>query len=151
MILNAAGVDVIIGYNPQTVQPAQLIETTADDGTVNRTLCLCATGSFLTGSREQYFDCGIIFEFTIQEQADGTFAIETPVYIPTYVLRYESDRSTEIRISIDYRTLAVGQWTDADAANLPEGMGYSDLQYMATVWAQIQSTMGDSVATVARE
>ncbi len=51
----------------------------------------------------------------------------------------------------DYRTLAVGQWTDADAANLPEGMGYSDLQYMATVWAQIQSTMGDSVATVARE
>lgn len=151
MILNAAGVDVIIGYNPQTVQPAQLIETTADDGTVNRTLCLCATGSFLTGSREQYFDCGIIFEFTIQEQADGTFAIETPVYIPTYVLRYESDRSTETATVYDYRTLAVGQWTDADAANLPEGMGYSDLQYMATVWAQIQSTMGDSVATVARE
>ena len=127
MILNAAGVDVIL------------------------TLCLCSTGSFLTGSQEQFFDCGIIFEFMIQEQPDGTFAIEAPTYIPTYTLRSESDRSTDSTTVYDFRALAVGQWTDADAANLPEGMGYSDLQYMATVWAQIQSTMGDSVATVARE
>ena len=51
----------------------------------------------------------------------------------------------------DYRTLAAGQWTDEDAANLPEGMGYADLQYMATVWSQIQNIMADSGATVARE
>ena len=151
MILNAAGVDVIIGYNPKAVQLAQVIETADDSGAVNRTLCLCSTGSFLTGSQEQFFDCGIIFEFTIQEQPDGTFAIEAPTYIPTYTLRSESDRSTDSTTVYDFRALAVGQWTDADAANLPEGMGYSDLQYMATVWAQIQSTMGDSVATVARE
>ena len=88
-ILNAVGVDVIIGYNPHTVQPALWLESTGEDGSVHRTLCICSTGNFLSNQREPYYDCGVVFEFTIQEQADGTFAIESPVYIPTYVLRYE--------------------------------------------------------------
>lgn len=164
-ILNAVGVDVIIGYNPHTVQPALWLESTGEDGSVHRTLCICSTGNFLSNQREPYYDCGVVFEFTIQEQADGTFAIESPVYIPTYVLRYErqavaADASASAQPTeapedavtlYDYRTLAAGQWTDEDAANLPEGMGYADLQYMATVWSQIQNIMADSGATVARE
>ena len=147
-LLTMAGVDVIIGYNPHTVQPAFWLEAPAADGSgTNRTLCLCATGNFLSDQRAQYFDSGIVFEFTIQEQTDGSFEIVSPRYIPTYVLRYENAEKGVF----EYRTLAAGRWTDDDADNMLEGMNYSDLQRMAQVWSEIQTLLGSDVASIARE
>lgn len=146
--LTAAGADVIIGYNPHVVQPAYWIEADALDGSgKNRTLCLCATGNMLSNQRAQYADSGIIFEFTIQEQADGTFEIVNPVYIPTYVWRYQTEDSELYQ----YRVMPVGQWIGETEENIPEGMPYSDYQRMAAVWAEVQSTMGSDVATIGRE
>lgn len=141
-ILNKAGVDVIIGYNPHVVQPASWLESTDSDGTVRRTLCLGATGNFLSDSRSQYSDSGVIFQFTIEETEFGKFAITSPVYIPTYVWR-----SGEEGGKYTYRTLAVGQWLE----DQPEDMAYSDVQRMRQVWAEIQNIMGTEVATVAAE
>lgn len=146
LALTSAGADVIIGYNPHVVQPAMWLEATAADGiTTNRALCLCATGNFLSNQRAQYSDSGIIFEFTIQETEYGVFAIESPTYIPTYVWRYENGETYE------YRTLAVGQWTDEMADNLPDGMAYADLQRMGEIWSEMQSVMGTEVASIARK
>jgi len=148
MALTMTGVDVIIGYGPHTVQPALWLEAPAADGSgTNRTLCLCATGNFLSDPRAQYFDSGIVFEFTVQEKADGSFEITAPRYIPTYVLRYENAEKGVY----EYRTLAAGRWTDDDADNMLEGMAYADLQRMAQVWSEMQSTLGSSVASIARE
>ena len=138
------GVDVIIGYNPHVIQPANWIEMKDSAGNVaQRTLCLGATGNFLSDAREQYSDSGIIFEFTIQEKDDFSgFEIVNPVYIPTYVWRIENEDG-----SYDYRTIAAGQWLES----APEGMNYSQFSRVKAVWAEAQSIMGANVATVAAE
>ena len=151
-VLTSLGVDVIIGYNPHTVQPMMWLEAPAADGSgvINKTLCLCATGNFLSNQRNQYFDCGVVFEFTIQESADGSFSITNPAYIPTYVWRYEREDSAEGSPVYDYRTLAAGRWTDENASDMPEGMAYADLQTMGSIWSEMQKIIGD-VATIERE
>ncbi len=132
------GVDVIIGYNPHAVQPAYWLESGG-----NRTLCLCSAGNFLSDVREQYFDSGLIFQFTIQEKSDYSgFEITNPLYIPTYVWRAENDDST-----FTYRTLAVGQWLETQ----PEGMDYPQYTRLKQVWAEQQSIMGKNVATISAE
>lgn len=142
--LVSCGVDVIIGYNPHVIQPATWIEMKDSDGNVTqRTLCLCATGNFLSDSREQYTDSGIIFEFTIQEKDDlSGFEIVNPIYIPTYVWRIENEDG-----SYDYRTVSAGQWLE----NAPEGMNYTQYSRVKEVWAEAQSVMGPDVATVAAQ
>lgn len=140
--LVSAGADVIIGYNPHVIQPATWIEMKDASGNVTqRTLCLGAPGNFLSDSREQYSDSGIIFEFTIQEKEDFSgLEITSPTYIPTYVWRIENEDG-----GYDYRTLAVGQWLET----APEGMSYADSSRLKEVWAEAQSIMGQDVATVA--
>lgn len=140
--LVSAGADVIIGYNPHVIQPASWIEMTDSAGNVTqRTLCLGATGNFLSDSRAQYSDSGVVFEFTIQEKEDlSGLEITSPTYIPTYVWRIENEDG-----SYDYRTLAVGQWLE----NAPEGMNYAQASRLKEVWAEAQSIMGQDVATVA--
>lgn len=144
-MLCAAGVDVIIGYNPHVVQPAYWLETPAADGTTHRTLCLCSLGNLLSNQRAQYADSSTIFEFTIQEQEYGVFTIESPTYIPTYVWRYQREDGL-----FDYRTLPAGQWTDDRAGDRPEGMTYEDLQRMGAIWTEVQNVIGANVATISR-
>lgn len=144
-VLVASGADVILGYNPRVLQPAKWLEGTVN-GAPHRTLCLCAPGNFLSGKRENGFNCGAIFEITLTEQPDGTIAVESPKYIPTYVLRYAGENDL-----YEYRTIAVGQWTDENADNMPEGMTYADLQYMGTLWTAVQKLMGEDVVAIARD
>lgn len=139
-VLVQAGVDVIIGYNPHVVQPAMWLEAPKADGTTQRTLCLGATGNFISDQRNQFTDSGIIFEFTIQETDDlGSFEIVNPTYIPTYVWRSEDSDG-----KYSYRTLAVGEWLETD----PDGMVYTDVMRMRQVWAEMQTIMGSEVATI---
>lgn len=142
--LVSCGVDVIIGYNPHVIQPASWIEMTDASGNVTkRTLCMCSLGNFLSDSREQYSDSGVIFQFTIQEKEDlSGFEITNPSYVPTYVWRIENEDG-----SYDYRTVAAGQWLDA----APEGMNYTQYSRLKEVWAEAQSIMGSEVATIAYE
>lgn len=138
------GVDVIIGYHPHVIQPATWIEMKDSAGNVTqRTLCLCSAGNFLSDSREQYSDSGIIFKFTIQEKEDlSGFEIINPTYIPTYVWRIENEDG-----SYDYRTLAAGQWIET----APDDMSYTQFSRVKAVWAEAQSIMGSDVATVSYE
>ena len=133
MAMNAAGVDVIIGFNPHTVLPAYWLEGTLADGTTQRTLCLCATGGLLSDQRSAYYCCGIIFEFTIQELEDGSFEITNLVYIPTYIWRYPNEESQVY----EYRILAAGEWLE----ERPEGMSDTEYQQMQIVWQGIQEVM----------
>lgn len=139
--LVSSGADVIIGYNPHVIQPATWIEMKDSAGNVTqRTLCLSSAGNFLSDSRSNSSDCGVVFEFTIQEKADFTgLEITSPVYIPTYVWRIENEDG-----SFDYRTLAVGQWLET----APESMNYTQSSRLKEVWAEAQSVMGQNVATV---
>lgn len=139
LILANAGVDVIIGYNPHTVQPAFNLEVQQEDGTTKQVLCLCATGNFLSDVRQQYFDSGIVFEFTIQETDSGAFEIVNPTYIPTYVWRYQDDTG-----AYSYYVLAAGEWLEEKPTNMSE----ADYARLKQVWNEVQQTMGTSVAKV---
>ena len=139
-ILCRAGADVIIGYNPHVIQPATWLESTGADGNVHRTLCLGATGNFLSDQRAQFADSGVIFQFTIQEVEEGRFAITEPCYVPTYVWRTEVEGETA---KYRYRTLAVGQWLD----ETPEGMSDEDAARMRQVWQEAQAIIPADVAT----
>ena len=143
-ILVQYGVDVIIGYNPHVIQPAMWIEMTDKSGNVTkRTLCMLSNGNFLSDSRSQYSDSGVIFQFTIQEnETNGALEVTSPIYIPTYVWRIENDDDT-----YDYRTLAAGQWLET----APDGMNYTQESRMRQVWAEAQSIMGSDVAEVAKQ
>ena len=144
-VLVKAGVDVIIGYGPHCVQPARWVDGAKDaDGNVHRTLIMCSTGNFLSDQRDQYFDSGVIFDFTIQETASGSgqYTITAPTYIPTYVWRAQGEGE-----NYDYHTMAVGQWRE----DQPENMAYTDVTRMRAVWSEIQNIMGTDVATIAAE
>lgn len=143
--LTVAGADVILGYNPHAVQPVQWMETTAN-GQTYRSLCLGAPGNFLSNQRETGTDCGTVFEFTLQEQEDGTIAVESPRYIPTYVLRYKNSDGL-----YQYRTVATGRYTGETAENLPDGMSSTDVQYMQKLESAIKQVMGTGVAAMVSE
>ena len=152
MALAQCGVDVIVGYNPHTIQPIGWLDATLADGTAHRTLVICATGNMLSNQRTQYFDCGVIFQFTIQEQSDGSFAIESPAYLPTYVWRStDTEHSTETETVYRYRVMPISQYVGNDNARIPTGMDNQDYQYMAGVLAEIQGTLGTDVAKMISE
>ncbi|MBR6007487.1 MAG: CapA family protein [Clostridia bacterium] len=88
-----AGVDIIVGGHPHVVQKAEWLSGTNQFGEPQKTLCVYSLGNFLSehdwvkNKDGERVACngGIIFDFTIQEKADGSFEIMAPEYLPVYV------------------------------------------------------------------
>ena len=147
-ILLESGVDVVIGYGPRCVQAVLWLdqpETEADESTEGeepavtaepgKTLCCISVGTFLSSSEKSGLDCGTVFEFTISEQEDGSFIIENPISIPTYVWKQTNEDST-----VDYRVLACGEWLE----ERPEGMSDEDYARMTSIWEQVPGVVTEA-------
>ncbi len=146
-ILSKCGVDVIIGYGPHLIQPIGWIETQKADGSgAQRTLVLCSAGNFLSNQRSQYCDSSVVLQFTVQEQVDGSFAIESPECIPTYVLRTDEGEG-----NYDYHVLPVGQWKEKEFDEMPAGTNYTDYQRMLTIWQEVQEIINPETAAIVAE
>ncbi len=128
------GVDVIIGGHPHVVQRAEWLSGTNQFGERQETLCLYSLGNFLSFQREQYKDGGIIFDFTIQEQPDGSFKIVNPGYLPTWVWLTGNNED-----NYNFQVLNVGEYIN----NPPANMTSQDYQKM------IQS-YNDSIAAMSK-
>lgn len=137
-VLVGAGVDVIVGYGPRVTQPVLWLDTKDAAGNAKKTLCVCSVGTFLSDETKNNQDCGTIFELTIRAQEDGTFAIESPTSIPTYVWRNTVENKST------YRVLACGDWV----SEKPEGMSDSAYARMQTIW-QAMPQVVTSASTVA--
>ena len=85
----AAGVDVILGSHPHMVQPIEWL-TVATDGGERTALVAWSLGNFVSNMKIQYTDSGIILDFTIEENPDGTFSITDVRYVPIYCWRQDS-------------------------------------------------------------
>lgn len=131
--LVAAGVDLIIGGHPHMVQPAEYITATDANGVSHTALCVYSIGNFLTQHRVQYTDSGIVFEFTLTEQSDGSFAITDPGYVPVYVWTFKNAAGDD-----DYRVLATGN----ALSNRPDGMSDEQYQRMQETWNETLDVMG---------
>lgn len=133
-ILLDSGVDAIIGYGPRNTQSILWLDTTDDEGNVtDSTLCVRSIGTFLSGSSEARMDAGTIFEITISEQADGSFILEAPTSIPTYVWKYSDDERDYFRV------LACGEWTEEQ----PEGMSDEDYARLTEIWTEMPEVVTD--------
>ena len=131
--LVAAGADVIIGGHPHMVQPAEYVTVTNANGESRTALCLYSLGNFLSQHRIQYTDSGVVFEFTIQENSDGTFSITEPGYVPVYVWTFKNSNGDD-----DYRVLAMG----ASLENRPEGMSDDQYNHMKECLQETFEVMG---------
>ena len=123
--LMKAGVDVIVGGHPHVVQKAEWLNGTNQFGGQQQTFCIYSLGNYLTDHTEKNTDGGIIFDFTIQEKGDGTFAIEAPSYITTYVWKTGKDDP----YSRGYVVVPCRRYMDAKTK--PQGM--SDAEYNSMV------------------
>ena len=81
--MTAAGIDVILGSHPHMVQPIEWL-TVEKDGETYTSLVAWSLGNFVSNMRIQYTDSGIILDFTITENPDGTLYITDVGYIPVY-------------------------------------------------------------------
>ncbi len=120
-ILVASGCDVIVGGHPHVVQYATWLSGTNQFGEAQQTLCVYSLGNFLSDQRLALRDGGILFDFTIQEQADGSFSIINPSYLPTWVWR-TGDKEN----GYDYSVVPIGKYLDTR----PEGMSDADYTRM---------------------
>ena len=133
-ILVESGVDAIIGYGPRNTQAVLWLDTTDDEGNVtDSTICAISLGTFLSNSKEARMDWGSIFEITISEQADGSFLLEAPTSIPTYVWKYSDDERDYFRV------LTIGEWTEEQ----PEGMSDEDYARLTEIWTEMPEVVTD--------
>ncbi len=82
--LAKAGADIILGSHSHKVQPMKVVNVTCNDGTNKNVFIIYSLGNFLTSHDVEYTDAGIILDFTVQEQADGSFEVTNIGYVPTY-------------------------------------------------------------------
>lgn len=136
-----AGVDVIIGGHPHVVQRAEWLTGENQFGEIQETLCLYSLGNFLSFQTDRFRDGGIIFEFTIQEQADGSYRIVDPGYLPTWVW------VTGAREKYDFEVLNIADCIESR----PEGMTDKDYQKMMESYTDSIAAMSGGVGQLLTE
>ena len=149
--LVAAGADLIIGGHPHVVQPAEYITTTDQYGSVRTALCVYSLGNFLSQHIDSYTESGIVFEFTIQERNDGTFAITQPGYVPVFCWKEPAldANGNQIKSTQKERTkrdvwhvrvLPIALYME----NPPAGMDEAQYQRMRQCWFDALEVMGNN-------
>lgn len=124
----AAGVDVVLGSHPHMVQPVEWVEVETDVG-LRRGLVAYSLGNFISNQSKRYTDSGIIVEFTLQEQEDGSVTVADAAVIPTFCWR-QSDL---------IQTLPALSYYDAP----PENMSNADWQRLRQSCDDVRTLMGD--------
>ena len=82
--LAMAGADIIIGSHSHMVQPMDYVDFTDKTGKQRRVFIIFSMGNFLSDHVLQYTDAGIVLDFTVNENSDGSFSCDGVGYIPTY-------------------------------------------------------------------
>lgn len=128
-----AGVDVIVGGHPHVIQRIYWLEgNRLSDGAPQRTLCCYSLGNFLSNQQSAYQNCGIIFEFTLEKDADGQISVLSPGYIPVFVWREEAGQG------YTYQVVA----TERAMNNPPEGMSQAAYGRLKLSWIQTTEHLG---------
>lgn len=127
----AAGADLILGNHPHMVQPAEYVT-----GGGRTALCAYSLGNFFTNHYKiKGTDCGVVFEFTIRQNTNGTYSVVSPGYIPVYMWRIPKSSD-----STDYRILPIAQYLN----NPPSGMSSDSYNRMKECWNEIQQVLNYS-------
>lgn len=135
--LAAAGVDIILGSHSHMVERMEVIEGVDADGKPRQLFLIYSMGNFISSMTMKHTDCGIILDFTIQEQPGGGFRVEKIGYVPIYVWK-ENYKLT---------VLPSGKYLN----NRPSGMSDSEYNNMRQSYEYIINHLGTNGFTVLSE
>ena len=128
--LASAGADIILGSHPHMVQPMEYKYFNDAQGNAKEVFAIFCLGNFISDMTVKYTDSGIILDFTIREQADGTFRVEDVGYVPVYVWKQD------------------GQFTVVSSAQYlnqrPNGMNDANYNRMVETYYELQQVLGNS-------
>ena len=127
--LAEAGADIILGSHSHTVQPMGFQTVKNSDGRTRKVFTMFSLGNFISDHVSQYTDNGIVVDFTVQENQDGTFSVVNVGYIPTYTWKQNG------AITV----LPSGRYLD----HKPSGMNSSNYKRMKESYNEIVSIIGN--------
>lgn len=126
--LAKAGADIILGSHSHVVQPMGFQTVTDPDGRERKVFTMFSLGNFISDHVTQYTDNGIVVDFTINENPDGTFTCDNVGYIPTYT--WKQDGAITV--------LPSGRYLD----QRPSGMNKSNYKRMVESYREIVEIIG---------
>ena len=127
--LAEAGVDIIIGSHAHMVQPMGYQTVSTANGGSRQVFTMFCMGNFISDHVVQYTDNGVILDFTVNEQSDGSFTCDSVGYIPTYT--WKQDGAVKV--------LPSGKYLD----NRPSGMDDENYNRMVASYYEIVEVIGD--------
>ena len=134
--LAKAGADIIIGSHSHKVQPMGFRSVKQSDGSQKDVFIMFSMGNFISTHTTEYTDSGIILDFTINEQPDGTFTCDNVGYIPTYC--WIHDNTVQV--------VAPSQYLDG----APAGMSSTDYSTMMDRYYGTVELIGDGFNVLKR-
>lgn len=133
--LAQAGVDIILGSHPHVLQSMGFAQTTDAQGNPHDVFIAYSLGNFIsTQDQRSYTDTGMILEFTVREQSDGSFACEDVGFVPTYCWKH--DKTMQVISTAKY------------LSNPPEGMDAAAYRRMQASYAETMTLFGDQFAVL---
>ncbi|MBR7189077.1 MAG: CapA family protein [Clostridia bacterium] len=129
--LAMAGADIIIGSHSHIVQPMGYKDFVDASGNPRRVFLMFSMGNFLSDHYKiQSTDCGMVLDFTINENSDGTFSCDNVGYIPTYCWQPTEG---------DVRILPSGKYLSGG----PVGMSAAAHDRLVASFYEITAVLGD--------
>ena len=126
-----AGADIIIGSHSHIVQPMGYKDFVDASGNPRRVFLMFSMGNFLSDHYKiQSTDCGVVLDFTINENSDGTFSCDNVGYIPTYCWQPTEG---------DVRILPSGKYLSGG----PVGMSAAAHDRLVASFYEITAVLGD--------
>lgn len=99
-----AGADVVIGHHPHVVQPYEMYQVEAEDGTLREGLIMYSLGNFISNQFGGYKEYGALLEVTFRKtyHEDGTAETVIASYdaIPTWVHKYVEGGKNRYRVVV---------------------------------------------------
>lgn len=105
--LIAAGADIILGSHPHVVQPYEMVEAEAADGSKHSGLVIYSLGNFISNQTGRTTDYGLILSVKIKKHfPDGGIELTDIDAMPTWVHIYEkSNGNSKAKGKKQYRIL----------------------------------------------
>jgi poly-gamma-glutamate capsule biosynthesis protein CapA/YwtB (metallophosphatase superfamily) len=135
--LAKAGADIILGSHSHMVEPMQLISGKDSTGANKEVFMIYSMGNFISSMTMQRTDNGIILDFTVSEQPDGSFKVKDVGYVPIYVWKQNKQ----------LYVLPIPKYVD----NRPEGMNDAQYNRMLESYRELVDVLGTENFTVLSE
>lgn len=105
--LIASGADIILGSHPHVVQPYEMVEAQAADGSNHRGLVIYSLGNFISNQTGDTTDYGVILSVKIKKHfPDGGIELTDVHAMPTWVHIYrKSSGNSAVKGKKQYRIL----------------------------------------------